>query len=1145
MFDPLKINWWTVPEIQSSQETISQQEWAWIINWVDYKEQLKADIEKSKWEPEWKKLWFENQDEKDLADFMKEKGYSFEDYQSVRWQYNTQQEQMKEENDERSFFQKLYVEPMKQEDWVDDEDIVSMTNVKNIWEWFGKNVLGWIANIITWLWDLWTKAVGWTFDYGWELITWKKSLDEIKQDLEDAWAKTKEVAWLLAKYYVDTYWSWEWFQKWAFENPTGMIWDFLTVISAWTYWAAKLNSIQQASLMAQRWAFFDALTRPWLTISQKAKVMKNIQNISLQIATKTTKARTLAQWLTIANKYNPYIAWPKLAYQTWKLGLKVVWKWLGAVKNMMPTSTKWIASTLKLKPTDMARINNMLGKNWDFTKWLQEKWIISWVKASEWRKWILDKLRDFNTKAYESLQTRLAKVQWKYTNENVMKALEALHKEVAWVAWLEDDVLKIEKLINKYTTNNWLSLHEIHWIKKMMDDTLSIYKNSWLVKESVTKQWLANIRKWLREFIETTGAENWLDDIYRMSQDIRVSRWLADALENRITTQWLNDMLSLTDKVLMSVWWVWLATWADMWTISSMFIMKKLMESAAFKIKVVQMWEKAQRLINKVKSGANLTQMEKAWYVSIMTKYIKERWAVIKRDINEIADAFEIKKPFKETWWTPATVIKQQADLDFSKKWSFIKFKWDDADYMIASPQNPMWTRVADEINAANTQKFSEYLDSRWIKYKIQDWMYDNPEQSFLIKIDKPTDRVVVDKWLEKNAPQAENLLIRDWQVVRYDPRTWKAYSTRIDKTDINLNAEWATNYYSVIDWRKYSFPLYWSEEQLMSKAEFYDFYRWTNKFQQTQERINLWKSYNPQQERADLILFNQWETVAWEVWVKWALTTDESLNKKKIWQKEKAQYNTPEQQKKRLDTTEQEVPSWNKHRYLDEAWKEQVIPKLYSKEVNIWDAKQVDELYNYYVETYHNWTKSIVVDSDNIKKLFADFNPDAPELVHDTSSNLSSKFFEKALETNPTEKVVFTAWGWWSWKSEVLIKNILWEWDAIIFDWTWKNYEKMIKMYNQAKAAWKQASIEWVYVDFRDAQIFNNMRDRTVPLDILIDTHSWFRQTLLKIMKEHPEIETKLVWNTWRLWKNWKPIWFEIPNERKIEFLETHLLLE
>lgn len=143
---------------------------------------------------------------------------------------------------------------------------------------------------------------------------------------------------------------------------------------------------------------------------------------------------------------------------------------------------------------------------------------------------------------------------------------------------------------------------------------------------------------------------------------------------------------------------------------------------------------------------------------------------------------------------------------------------------MIASAENPMGQQASTEFNAKMTKEFREFLDENGIKWKSQKGMYDNPENSQIIAIDNPEQRALIDKRLEKNSQQAENIIVKDGYAYRYDPRTNEAYRVDLSKWKIDLPAE-TDNYYSEIDGRKYQLPLYSEAESPISVKEFLSIY--------------------------------------------------------------------------------------------------------------------------------------------------------------------------------------------------------------------------------------------------------------------------------------------------------------------------------
>jgi hypothetical protein len=1044
--------------------TIKQQEGVGVINGVDNTKSVQ-DNQKSLSNPEWKNLWFDSQKDKAMADYMKEKWFSFDDYKNAKNQVIEIDNRVSEESEDRSFFQKLHITPMTDEDIRSSDEFFSKETFLNQWEWFTKNVLGWVSNIVTWLADLWIKAVSWTAWYSKDLVTWEKSLEDIKNDLVDAWTKTKEVWGLLVDYYKNTYWTKEGFKKWLMENPTWMIWDVLTVVSAWAWGASKVNVLQKTLLKTQLGAYSTAITSA-KTVWERAVVLNNMIRITEKIVNKTWKIKSLSEWINIANKYNPYIAWPRIVLNATskvaKGGAWVVWKSAWFVGN-----TKLIASALKLTPSQMAKTNAMLDTfvdwkrvSWNFTKWLTDKWIIRDVNVvAKWRSWVLDKLREFNTKAYDTLNEAIAWVKWKLTNENIPKALRALEKQFDWVEWLEWELKIVSDLMKKYN-KGWLTLAETQKVKRLMDNNLSLYKASWLAKEWATKSWLVNIRKGLREFIEETWEKNWVNNIRALSSDVRVSRSIWDSLEGRITSQWVNNIISLSDSL---IWWSGLAFWASIPMVAWTLLFKHIVMSSNFLLGTAKFWTGVMKIAEKVKNNIPLVPTERMVMNNFLAKYVKDRWVAIKTDIKKSLQSQMKKEASIKKGWikyeradTGLNVESKLNELDFFKKqWDVVKDVFKDWG----------WTYIV------------------WKRTKISEWepyvvvsMYPNRWSAWLSK-SKFTKKTIWE-FITKN----KDVLLKDNHSLGfYVDDAGKVHidvSVIMPKTKLAQAEKLGKKYDQISIWDNETFteiPTWWT---------------WKNVIKVTDDMI---------QADIDKIFASSTNKLAWEELIAWELGAEASaetnLQKKKI--------------------------KWDKD---DTTIEQKIIPKESSSSfVNaegkyIWTQSQVDDMYEYYKKTYHGGenSKSVIIDSDNIKKLFTDYNPDKPELVHTASSKLASWFYRKALEENPSKKVVLTAWGWWSWKSEVLVDELMKTWDdVIIFDWTWKDYDKVMANVKLAREAWKEAEIQAVYIPYFMAKEFNEMRKRTVPLDILETTHQWMRETLLRIAEEW-DVPLKLVSYRW-----------------------------
>lgn len=218
--------------------------------------------------------------------------------------------------------------------------------------------------------------------------------------------------------------------------------------------------------------------------------------------------------------------------------------------------------------------------------------------------------------------------------------------------------------------------------------------------------------------------------------------------------------------------------------------------------------------------------------------------------------------------------------------------------------------------------------------------------------------------------------------------------------------------------------------------------------------------------------------------------------------------------------------------------------PKPKSVSVDTNNKQQVSNLEKEYVTKMKKW-KNLVIDSDKIKEQFSDYDPKNPTTVHEKSSELSKIYYKNALKDQSYKKVVLTAWGGGSGKSEILVSGIPQDSGTLVFDWTGKNFKKIVSQYDEAKKAWKDAEIKAVYIDYNKAKQFNAKRDRTVAEDILADTHKGYRKTLLQIAKERPDINISLTINKWERWANGKAKVQVVRRKNIVKFLEKVQELE
>lgn len=451
-------------------------------------------------------------------------------------------------------------------------------------------------------------------------------------------------------------------------------------------------------------------------------------------------------------------------------------KWSSKLKGDSTNKTKWSISRWlsELKEEDTSTYSdtyNALAKKWnEYKKQIDD--ILSKDTKTYWRE---DTMLDWR----EGVSGKSYKI------DPVIKALDKMIEEFS-----ERPNKRIKYEFYKEKVMNWeITLKELNDIARDFNTEYSdsMYAGDW-IKE---KTWLnagaaRELRTQLKAVVRKLWKETWLDELSKLEE-------LDSRYHDNITAQeFIWDMVYGKD------------------TFDATRHVKTEWEVFG---DVLWRWTKA------LGAAKNL---DIAWVKNAFSRWIPESASYaelemeLPRNINRLR---EINKSMSDN----SKSISSMEKLDFSKEWEWLsKLRSKNANYMIASAENPMWKKATTKYNTAKTKAFRDFLDENWIKWKAQKWMYDNPEESQIIAIDNPQQRIIIDEWLEKNSPQNENIIIKWGEAYRYDPRTKEAYKVDISdpkKTPIDLPAD-ASNFYSEIDGRRYQLPLYREEVEVEVSPE-------------------------------------------------------------------------------------------------------------------------------------------------------------------------------------------------------------------------------------------------------------------------------------------------------------------------------------
>lgn len=241
----------------------------------------------------------------------------------------------------------------------------------------------------------------------------------------------------------------------------------------------------------------------------------------------------------------------------------------------------------------------------------------------------------------------------------------------------------------------------------------------------------------------------------------------------------------------------------------------------------------------------------------------------------------------------------------------------------------------------------------------------------------------------------------------------------------------------------------------------------------------------------------------------------DESQSKAKIYKNKEQARASANMAQSRIDSIEKSLEnssgSIKRQLGLDLKYEKWVLDwakkeYLYAKKDIAGKKYDQTEIYEDYKENYMHWdkwkgkSKAIIIDSDSIKKMFQEYDPKNPGLVHEESSQLSKEFFDRAVKENPDSPVIFTA-GWpASGKTEGIVNQYHGD-QNIIFDTVLADLPGFLRKAKSKIDSWN-VKVHAIYTHIEQAKIYNAWRDRSVPIPLLIEKHKGFRNAMAELIE-------------------------------------------
>lgn len=368
----------------------------------------------------------------------------------------------------------------------------------------------------------------------------------------------------------------------ALSNVPSIVWNTLWFLAdvvtpkqfEWLWdtlreeWIRQRDDMRRAlwvdpeSFWASAWEFASELWTLFIPWGQATLISK--------FPKATQKIRTLAQWLDNLWRNAPksYNAIKTLtqsaligAFEMWKFWVvsewEVTWEdlavWaianpvIGTTIKTIGKITRPLAEKLQvmglLNPARLNVVSQQLKQEWvermNVSQFLLKN-NIKWNKES-----IIKQLNAIAKRSRTQVDDAIKTIPWKFKNESVDEMLSFLRRDLADVPGQKQAINKINQLFSQSKRGDGLTLQQIQEVKRLADRHTSLFTVAWDVKAWATKEWLANLRRDIKRFIEDTAKQNWVSNIRQLNNNTQVSRTLSDAIKRKESADQARELVTM------------------------------------------------------------------------------------------------------------------------------------------------------------------------------------------------------------------------------------------------------------------------------------------------------------------------------------------------------------------------------------------------------------------------------------------------------------------------------------------------------------------------------------------------------------------------------------------------------------------------
>lgn len=222
------------------------------------------------------------------------------------------------------------------------------------------------------------------------------------------------------------------------------------------------------------------------------------------------------------------------------VGFKAAGKVLGAASQKLTLAGLMNPARLRAVNEALAKGGDeILAKEGDLAGFFQNR------KIYGSKEEISAKLEDVAATAKQKLDKGIASVNGTFKSEGVTSMIQSLRNSTPTLAGITSPKAAIlDDLLDK-SSKIGLNLQELNQVKRIIDDTINIFKRSGEEASGQKASEWALYRNQLKRDIEDIAAEAGFKDVRALNNEIAVSKTAAEAITGKLAADQARDLLSM------------------------------------------------------------------------------------------------------------------------------------------------------------------------------------------------------------------------------------------------------------------------------------------------------------------------------------------------------------------------------------------------------------------------------------------------------------------------------------------------------------------------------------------------------------------------------------------------------------------------